>query len=74
MRSRQIVSLFWIAALCLGACTGCGGDPDRPAELAKLSPPPPRATEKARTKPLPARPKFGSPPKSQMIPPADRGQ
>jgi hypothetical protein len=75
MRSRTIASVFCVVALGFGAGAGCGGDPDKPAELAELSPPPPGTTERAKGLPLPKTPpKFGAPPRSQMVPPAKPGQ
>jgi hypothetical protein len=72
MRSIKLALMLGLAALAFAACEGCGGNPDGPAELAKLPPPSSSSTGRAQSQPPPpkAKPKFGSPPKSQMAPPA----
>ncbi len=72
MRTRKRALVLGMAALAFGAGEGCGGDPGGQAELAKLPPPPPRSAGRAQSQPPKAKPKFGSPPKSQMAPPADQ--
>ncbi len=73
MRSSKIVFMQCIAVLCIGACAGCGDNSGGQAELAKLSTPP-GASEEAKAQPPPkAKPKFGSPPRSEMVPRANPG-
>ncbi len=72
MRSRKMALALGLAAMAFGTVEGCGGDSDGEAELAKLPPPSSGSTGRAQLQPPPkAKPKFGSPPKSQMVPPAD---
>jgi hypothetical protein len=72
MRLRKMALALGLAALAFGAVEGCGGEPAGEAELAKLPPPSSGSTDRAQLQPPPkAKPKFGSPPKSQMVPPTD---
>jgi hypothetical protein len=72
MRSRKIAFAFCGVAFAFGVCSGCGDEPGGQAELAKLPPPSSEATVRAKSQPPKSKPKFGSPPKSQMVPPTDR--
>jgi hypothetical protein len=59
--------MLGVGAFALGAITGCGGDPAGQTDLAKLPPPSQAVIDRAKAAPLPkSRPKFGSPPKSEM--------
>jgi hypothetical protein len=70
MRSRKIQQIVGGAAVLLGASCGCGADPAGETDLAKLPPPPQAIVDRAKAAPVPkAPPKFGSPPKSQMVVP-----
>jgi hypothetical protein len=70
MRSRRVRSAFCGVAVVLGASVGCADDPGGATDLAKLPPPSQGVVDRAKALPLPkSPPKFGSPPKSQMVVP-----
>ena len=67
MRSSRGMSMFHGGVFTLVVIAGCGEDSGGQTDLAKL-PPPSQAvldTAKAKAQPNP-RPRFGSPPKSEM--------
>ncbi len=67
MRTRWIESVLGLAVLALAASAGCGGDPEGQTDLAKLPPPSQQVIDRSKAARVPkARPKFGSPPKSEM--------
>ncbi len=69
MRAVWVASVLGMAALILGASTGCGGDPADQTDLAKLPLPSDAAVAKAKaTRLTGARPKFGAPPKNERAP------
>ncbi len=70
MRTNWIAPMLGVAAFTWAASTGCGGDPVGQTDLAKVPPPSQQVIDRAKAMPLPkSRPKFGSPPKSEMGPP-----
>ena len=70
MRSRRVLSTICGMAVVVGASTGCGSDPVGPTDLAQLPPPSQKVIDRAKAVSLPkSPPKFGSPPRSQMVVP-----
>jgi hypothetical protein len=68
MRSNHILAGLQGVVLALATISGCGGEPEGQTDLAKLPPPSQAVIDAAKeqaARPT-ARPKFGSPPKSEM--------
>jgi hypothetical protein len=67
MRSNRIVAALPGGMFVLATITGCGGEPEGQTDLAKLPPPSQAVIDAAKAQaPSKARPKFGSPPRSEM--------
>ena len=67
MRTKWIASMLGMAVFAPGAISGCGDDTAGKTDLAKLSPPSQAVIDRGKAAPLlKSRPKFGSPPKSEM--------
>jgi hypothetical protein len=66
MRSSRIQSGVLGAVLALATITGCDDGSDGQTDIAKLPPPSQEALDAAKKAQPNPRPKFGSPPKSEM--------
>jgi hypothetical protein len=70
MRSNRVLTGLQRVVLALATISGCGGEPEGQTDLAKLPAPSQAVIDAAKTQAPPtARPKFGSPPKSEMVKP-----
>ena len=67
MPSIKIIASLGGAAIAVATVAGCGSSSDGQVDFAKLPPPSQAEIDRAKTKaPIKARPKFGSPAKSDI--------
>jgi hypothetical protein len=67
MRSKRLMSVWLLGACALEVVAGCGGEPEGQTDLAKQPLPSQAVIDAAKAQaPSKARPKFGSPPRSEM--------